>query len=73
MTKTTEQLEHALDAMDAHGVELRATEVVAGGSGGAEKFDREVERVHTEVKTVDSRRSIEPSSRTSFTVSKYTP
>lgn len=49
MAKTTEQLEHALDAMDAHGVELLATEVVGGGSEGAAKFDREVERVHAEV------------------------
>lgn len=62
MKKTTEQLEHALDAMDAHGVELRAAEVVGGGSEGAEKFDREVERVHAEVKRVDSRLWIGPSS-----------
>lgn len=49
VAKTTEQLEHALDAMDAHGVELRAAELVKGGSEGAGKFDREVERVHAEV------------------------
>ena len=73
VAKTTEQLEHALDAMDAHGVELRATEVVGGGNEGAAKFDREVERVHAEVNMVDSRLSIGRSSRTNLALSEHSP
>ncbi len=49
MAKTTEQLEHALETMDARGVELRAVEVVGAGSEGSAAFDREVERVRAEV------------------------
>lgn len=51
VAKTTEQLEHALAAMDALGVELRAADVVGVGSVGAAMFDREVERVREEVIT----------------------
>lgn len=49
MAKTTEQLEHALDAIDAIGVELRAAEVVGEGQEGTAASHREVERVRTEV------------------------
>lgn len=50
MAKTTEQLEHALCAMDVKGVELRAVEVVGEGSEGSIALDREVQRVRTEVR-----------------------
>lgn len=49
VAKTTEQLKHALGAMDVAGVELRAVEVVGEGSDGSKAFSREVERVRTEV------------------------
>ena len=49
VAKTTEQLEHALATMDATGVELRAVEVVGDGMEGSAAFDREVERVRSEV------------------------
>lgn len=51
MAKTTEQLEHALAATRATGVELRAVEVVGEGSEGSAASEREVERVRTEVST----------------------
>ena len=49
VAKTTEQLEYALATMDATGVELRAVEVVGDGIEGSAAFDREVERVRSEV------------------------
>lgn len=51
MAKTTEQLEHALTATQATGVELRAAEVVGEGSEGSAASEREVERVRSEVRT----------------------
>lgn len=52
MAKTTEQLEHALAATHATGVELRAVEVVGEGSEGSAASASEVERVRSEVTTV---------------------
>lgn len=51
MAKTTKQLEHALEAMDAEGIELRAAEVVGEGEEGAAAFHLEVERVQAEAST----------------------
>lgn len=51
VAKTTEQLEHALAAIHATGVELRAAEVVGEGSEGSAASEREVERVRSEVGT----------------------
>lgn len=51
MAKTTEQLEHALAATHATGVELRAAEVVGEGLKGSAASEREVERVRSEVNT----------------------
>eukprot|EP00903_Cladosiphon_okamuranus_P010731 g10143.t1 len=55
VAKTTGQLEHALAATNATGVELRAVEVVGEGSEGVAASEREVERVRSEVSRLLSR------------------
>ncbi|CAM9600896.1 unnamed protein product, partial [Ectocarpus sp. 12 AP-2014] len=55
VAKTTEQLQHSLEAMDAEGVELRAAEVVGEGQEGIAASRQEVERVRAEVSLLLSR------------------
>lgn len=54
VAKTTEQLEHALGAMEARGVELRADKVVGDGPEGRASSQREVQRVREEVSLCSS-------------------
>lgn len=60
VAKTTEQLEHALAATQAAGVELRAVEVVGEGSEGSAASQREVERVRSEVREDENNQVAEP-------------